>query len=631
MSDAPDSSFLDRLLAALAGARDETRVHRVDLAKVIAAEHDHGAPPRPTKVPNTAMVQWMHPKILFAAAKEVVVSGLFARFADKREAEAALDAAWFDASGLDEPLWLDYASDTGDGFEPTYAIASLLGQDAVPVGGEMLPRGRILVLGGDQVYPAAEWDAYQERFVTPYTGALPYLHDGTARPLMFALPGNHDWYDGLTSFMRLFCAQRSIGAWQTVQSRSYFAIRLTEKRWLWAVDTQLDTYVDNPQLGYFWEMADKLEADHEVILATAKPSWVGKSDDPSWNRSPRGAGAEHIPQSWQTLAFIEGKLIASREARVILTLTGDQHHYARYRRRGEGPATDKITSGGAGAYLSATHPLPPKIYLPDYEGLRGRTAAGDEGRAEGSHEWSRETIYPDEDESERIAGFKSVFSPWLGWHTRSFAALTAVIYGLFGVFVWLADTSFAVWCTLLVLLGAGLFGGLVAFADVRRPSKWASRGLKLGYGLVHTTLHLVPLAGLVALLLHCVEAPPWTVPLAAGAFGLVWGPTAFSLYLWWAVWRRYNPHSNEVFAAQSRGVGKRYKHFLRLRIDPDGGVKVYPLGVETVPRQGEWEAAPDDPDEAPWFKLPGDRQVVAALIEEEPIELSPGEPAGEPG
>jgi len=632
VSEAPDSSFLDRLLAALAGARDETRVHRVDLAKVVSTKHDHGgAPPRPTEVPHTAMVQWMHPKILFAAAKEVVVSALFARFADKREAEAALDAIWFDASGLDAPLWLDYASDTGDGFEPTYAIASLLGQDAIPVDGEMLPRGRILVLGGDQVYPAAEWDAYQERFVTPYTGALPYMHDGAERPLMFALPGNHDWYDGLTSFMRLFCAQRSIGAWQTVQSRSYFAIRLTEKRWLWAVDTQLDTYVDNPQLGYFWEMAGRLKDDHEVILVTAKPSWVGKSDDPGWNLSPEGTEADCVPQSWQTLAFLEGKLIASRGARVILTLTGDQHHYARYRRLGEGPAADKITSGGAGAYLSATHSLPPRIHLPDYEELRGRTASGDDRPAEGIDEWGREEIFPDEDESKRIAGIRSVFDPWLGRHTPEFALLTTAVYGLFGLFVWLAHSSAAVWSTLLVILTISLFLGLKALADVR--ARAGVRWSKLEYAFVHTALHLAPLAVLVVALLVGLGAPPWVAPLAAAALGFVWGPTAFSLYLLWAQGRGSYAHSNEIFAAQSQSVGTGYKHFLRLRIDSDGAVKVYPLGVRTVPGIDEWELASagsdvsseaELPTEPQWFKLRDGKKVVVKLIEE-PIELSSGE------
>ena len=49
------------------------------------------------------------------------------------------------------------------------------------------------------------------------------------------MPGNHDWYDGLKAFRRLFCTGRSIGAWRTRQERSYFACRLTHGWWLLAV------------------------------------------------------------------------------------------------------------------------------------------------------------------------------------------------------------------------------------------------------------------------------------------------------------------------------------------------------------------------------------------------------------
>ena len=80
---------------------------RVDLAGV-NRKHDpshHDVPPPrpgPDEVPpETEMVQWLHPKLLLGAAREVVVSGLFARFADKRENQAPYAAAWFDATGFD--------------------------------------------------------------------------------------------------------------------------------------------------------------------------------------------------------------------------------------------------------------------------------------------------------------------------------------------------------------------------------------------------------------------------------------------------------------------------------------------------------------------------------------------------
>ena len=70
--------------------------------------------------------------------------------------------------------------------------------------GGTLPRGKVLLLGGDEVYPTATTEAYEDRFKGPFAAALPRSEAG-AEPDMFATPGNHDWYDGLVSFLRLFC------------------------------------------------------------------------------------------------------------------------------------------------------------------------------------------------------------------------------------------------------------------------------------------------------------------------------------------------------------------------------------------------------------------------------------------
>jgi len=52
-------------------------------------------------------------------------------------------------------------------------------------------------------------------------------------------------------------------------------------------------------------------------------------------------------------------------ARLVLTITGDRHHYARYEPTGAGAdaAPTRITAGGGGAYLSATHTLPRELKL----------------------------------------------------------------------------------------------------------------------------------------------------------------------------------------------------------------------------------------------------------------------------
>ena len=70
-------------------------------------------------------------------------------------------------------------------------------------------------------------------------------------PSMLAIPGNHDWYDGLTGFMRVFGQQAWIGGRQTVQTRSYFAAALPGRWWLWGIDIQSDAYLDSAQIRYF--------------------------------------------------------------------------------------------------------------------------------------------------------------------------------------------------------------------------------------------------------------------------------------------------------------------------------------------------------------------------------------------
>ena len=135
-------------------------------------------------------------KFLIGAGLEVFVSGGFSKLLDKRELGAGqpgygqdlepgekeppsppfTDASYRDEEGA---LWLDYAADVGEGFDPTYTVAWLLGREdaGAGVGRRELARrrGRALVLGGDQVYPSASWEAYRDRFVGPYRAALPHL------------------------------------------------------------------------------------------------------------------------------------------------------------------------------------------------------------------------------------------------------------------------------------------------------------------------------------------------------------------------------------------------------------------------------------------------------------------------
>ena len=81
-------------------------------------------------------VRWLSPSELWRAGIKVVLSSLFANYADKREVQQALPvkalAVPADAGG---ELWLDFVADIGDGFDATYTVALLLVSLApVPMG-----------------------------------------------------------------------------------------------------------------------------------------------------------------------------------------------------------------------------------------------------------------------------------------------------------------------------------------------------------------------------------------------------------------------------------------------------------------------------------------------------------------
>src|SRR3954453_9945243 len=103
-------------------------------------------------------VRWLAPGELLRTAIKVALSSLFADYADRREVQAALPATTMTlVPDADGGLWFDHVADLGDGFDPTYTVARLLppghlavaSPPAIEADPLRLPRGRLLVLGGD--------------------------------------------------------------------------------------------------------------------------------------------------------------------------------------------------------------------------------------------------------------------------------------------------------------------------------------------------------------------------------------------------------------------------------------------------------------------------------------------------
>ena len=446
-------------------------------------------------------VRWLSPRELWRAGVKVVLSSVFASYADKREVQEALEPTELKVPPSGGELWLDFVADLGDGFDATCTVAGLLAADRLepepPSGGEPvgpLPRASVLVLGGDEVYPTASAQEYDNRMKGPYRAALPDARDA---PSMFVLPGNHDWYDGLTSFLRVFAQGRSIGGWRTRQNRSYFAVQLPNRWWLVGLDTQFGSELDAPQLRYFTSfLTAKLEPGDSVILCCATPTWVKSAD-----KEHRDAfNSLH----WFERNYIrtrhddESALIEQTGASVRLWITGDSHHYARFAERlssdedaepdtaaqetGAEPVLSPdpqrrqmVTCGLGGAYLSATHDLPEMLPLPPE---KSRVLQKGE---EPTHFARADTCYPDRDTSTRLS--RRLAQPW----SRYWLPVRNPGFG---------NMAAGVHVVLLLALSSllGLVGDRTPVAAVRAATLGATFTLCVRVTIIVTAVLLLPLA-----------------------------------------------------------------------------------------------------------------------------------------
>ena len=115
---------------------------------------------------------------------------------------------------LGRPLWIDFVSDTGDDRDVSGAVARLVFAEYAPADGgdaTILPRGDILLFGGDTAYPVATGREILRRVVQPWNEVLQDVGTGGRRRVLLGIPGNHDWYDGLDGFARLFRRDAVVG------------------------------------------------------------------------------------------------------------------------------------------------------------------------------------------------------------------------------------------------------------------------------------------------------------------------------------------------------------------------------------------------------------------------------------
>jgi hypothetical protein len=541
-------------------------------------------------------VPWLAPLLLLSTGLRTLLAILFGAYLDKRELQNALSGDTFEQPGTDGELWLDYVADLGDGFHATYSVAYLLAQPQIEVGGLTLPRGQVLLMGGDQVYPLANGDGYEDRTKGPYRAALPESPVLVPRPTLFALPGNHDWYDGLTAFLRLFARRKDgyIGGWRTQQRRSYFAVKLTAGWWLFAIDEQFGAYIDDPQLLYFEKAAAGVGPEDRIILMTPSPTWVKAADK---------------PEVYDAVDYFIRTILAPTKAHVRLLVSGDLHHYARY----SGEDRDLITCGGGGAYLLGTHQLPERLTVPPHE-----TVTRNKSR---SRDYDLLTRFPDGATSRRMGWgvFRRVplrnpgFATMLGIiQTLTMLAMAGAASGG-GIVKLIFSLPLLIMAT-LILTGTVLFAQPPPANQNKHMRHWL-------LGLIHGFAQIGLAAGGTWVWLQ-LPFHNWTWPGPLVVAAVVYGPLIgfvatqlFSLYLLVASF--FDVNVNELFAGQ--GI-EDAKSFLRMHITPDGTLTVHAIGVDKICKK--WVAQPEAEQHASWLRP--EEPLVPHLIEPPFIIAGPG-------
>lgn len=597
--------------------------------------------PSSADVVRLPMVGWYNPRQLLDAGLKKVVSTMIGVRSDQRIVQALASrrgrfydygfhyragrhGPYVDGARPRDEMWIDYVCDTGDGWNSTYAVAYAVAQPHLSVhdtSGESLtlPRGDVLVFGGDEVYPTPSRESYHHRLIVPFEQAFGDEHPAEP-PHVFAIPGNHDWYDGLSAFSRLFSSDvggRYFAGWRTRQHRSYFALKLPGRWWLVGSDGQLQADIDTPQIEYFRRIADRyMQPGDRVLVCLAAPSWIHA-------HKYRRLGGRFDETD---LLYLRNEVFAKRGIIANVFLSGDNHHY---RRHEEVNAADprapvqKITAGGGGAFLHPTHDEDVRLIeetavTPDARPRTFRLAAS----------------YPDPRTSSRLTFGNLLF----GWRNPSFGSVPAAIY-LFTA--WLVSATLAqpepqsvadAWLLTLeafrrnpglTLWVAAITGALVLFTDTHsRVYRWIG-------GLTHAAVHWACLfaLGWGSMQLARQLLPYWGLgrfaldALLIGAGAWVLGSAIVGVYLLVSL-NVFGRHSEEAFSALRI---QDYKHFLRLHIARDGSLTIYPIAIPRVPRR--WRPRGDDA--TTHSRLVPDAPLEPVLIEPPIVLRGPAPPAAD--
>ncbi len=251
-----------------------------------------------------------------------------------------------------------------------------------------------ILISSDVIYPGGEMADYERAFYRPYAP----VPNGGAEVPVYAIPGNHDWYDSLRGFLANFtfsASQGGLGAsslrkmlwdwrpWrrldrkrvrqlrdrysmhqiggradrpETHQRLSFFEMDFADKPLkIFALDNGVTGSIDALQFrwlaGRLAEARAVPAAEQPFILVlVGNPLYVG-GEFAGEREAPVGPGDGQESRSERELY----ELLRAHEVDVVMG--GDTHAYQRYEvhyrnQAGQARTMHHIVNGGGGAYLS---------------------------------------------------------------------------------------------------------------------------------------------------------------------------------------------------------------------------------------------------------------------------------------
>lgn len=225
------------------------------------------------------------------------------------------------------------------------------------------PEVKFLVVSSDVIYPSGAMKDYEPKFYLPFKG----FH----KPI-YAVPGNHDWYDALESFTANFLepraaraalrgrreadlnltttteariddmireAERLRGAYQiqAAQQRAPYFEVLTDRFSLLVVDTGILRRVDDDQMRWLDEALQRARTRFKMVI-------LGH---------PFYAAGHYQGANDEDFARVHALL---KKHAVNVVMAGDTHDFEFYKEPGSSDTNEQsmyhFVNGGGGAYLS---------------------------------------------------------------------------------------------------------------------------------------------------------------------------------------------------------------------------------------------------------------------------------------